>query len=58
MLLGKLHHHMNRCMAHDERTIDYDIKAWNTKAAWRRIAKCIGLGLIDALEVDDTTAKR
>ena len=49
---------MDRIFAQNEETIDWDTAKWNTKAAWRRIAKCIELGFIDALEVDDTTANK
>ena len=34
------------------------ISRWDTKRAWRGIAKCIELGFIDALDLDETTAKK
>ena len=57
-LLQKLHDNMDRVIAQNEDAIDHDTAHWHTKAAWRNIAKCIELGFIDALELDDIAAKK
>ncbi len=49
---------MDNIIALNEASIDWDIANWNTRAAWRRTAKCIELGFIDASELDETTAKK
>ena len=54
----KVHTNMDRVIAHNEKTMDRDTSNGNTKAAWRNIAKCIELGFIDALELDETAAKK
>ena len=48
---------MDRAINQNEDAMDYDTAKWHTKAAWRNIARCIELGFIDALDLDDATAK-
>jgi len=57
-LMHKVHTDMDRTFAENEEAINWDIQHWNTKAAWRRIAKCIEHAFIDALEVDEQTARK
>ena len=56
-LLIKLHANMDRIITKEQSHIDQETWNWDTRAAWRRIAKCIELGFIDALELDDVAAK-
>ena len=47
----------SRIIVQNEAHIDWETAMWNTKAAWRRIATCIGLGFVDAPQLDETSAK-
>ena len=57
-LIEKLHANMDRLIAANAYNIDRANARWDSTGAWRRIAKCIELGFIDALELDECTAKK
>ncbi len=58
LLITQLHVNMDRLIELHEQEIDTSTRRWDTKAAWRRIAKCIELVFIDALEVDELTGRK